>query len=419
VTVRPLVALLLLGCSMRPADLGTIPEDAVRVRDADVLAHLAPARGDDLTVAELLRRRPGGFTVAPDPSALIEATRERHAALPVVADFVELSVLTYNLGLLSRTYLGNLVEVPEIEARRSAVPEALFALGHDILLLQEVWEWEDARRIQRVGERHGYAVWAGTTRKHLQHGLVIAVKLEHITGNTLLGEAQYRAQRKLERWPGPNVKRGWLSMGFDLDGTDTQLTVVNTHGTSFPEYWRQRDLQARELGRAIAATPGVVVLGGDLNSGPYYHHETWTDGIGDPSPAWWDNAVSWGLWQHYGGMIDVLAAAGGADDVALGSTIPDRWQRYLDAPYGDEGWCEANRGRVFTGTDCNRLYFEQYAGTEPPARLDHVLLRDPERRVRVVGAGLTLTERHALGAAGGAVELSDHYGVRATLRVAR
>jgi endonuclease/exonuclease/phosphatase family metal-dependent hydrolase len=74
---------------------------------------------------------------------------------------------------------------------------------------------------------------------------------------------------------------------------------------------------------------------------------------------------------------------------------------------------------VFTGTDCNRLYFEQYAGTEPPARLDHVLLRDPERRVRVVGAGLTLTERHALGAAGGAVELSDHYGVRATLRVAR
>ena len=411
--------LVLLGCASVPRDLGRVPEDAVRVRDVSGLAHLGEARGDDPTVAELLRRRPGGFTSAPDPTAALERLHAQHSALPPLDDFVELTVLTYNVALLSRTYLGTLVESPDIDERREVMAERVFATGDDVLLLQEVWELEDARAFEAAGERAGYAVWSGTGRKHVQHGLVLAVRLEHVAGGTVLGEAQYASQRKLERWPGPNVKRGWLSMGFDLAGTSRRLTVVDTHATSYASFWRQRDRQARELGMAMAGTPGIVVLGGDLNSGPYYAREVWLDGEGKPVRDWWDNAVAWSLWQHYGGAYDALAAATPAADVQRGDAVPETWERYLEVPYGEDGWCDTSRGEVFTGTDCNSLYWQQYSGTEPPARLDHVMVRDPERLVRVVGAGVVLTETEDFGGPEGPTELSDHYGVRVRLRVAR
>jgi hypothetical protein len=72
---------------------------------------------------------------------------------------------------------------------------------------------------------------------------------------------------------------------------------------------------------------------------------------------------------------------------------------------------------VFTGTDCNRLYFDSYGGTEYPARLDHLFLRAPTDVVGVATTGLSYVNAETIR--GHTHELSDHYGVHAELRIQR
>jgi hypothetical protein len=117
-------------------------------------------------------------------------------------------------------------------------------------------------------------------------------------------------------------------------------------------------------------------------------------------------------------VIDVVAMVAGAEDVKLQQRVPQDWTRFLYEPYGSQAWCDRMRGSLLTATDCNALYFEQYAGEEPPARLDHLMLRDPEGHVRVEGVQVTLHTRQAMDT-GDAVEPSDHYGLVAHLRVER
>ena len=117
--------------------------------------------------------------------------------------------------------------------------------------------------------------------------------------------------------------------------------------------------------------------------------------------------------MHYGEVFDVLAAIGAARDVELMDQLPPFGPVYLEEPLGDERRCES-LGGVFTATDCNSLYREQYMGTEYPARLDHMMLRDPSGLVRVDDGGVEYDELQREG-----WELSDHYGIGAVLWVRR
>ena len=410
----------LAACGGWPKDLGDLPEDQILLGDALVLQHIAEALEDSegLDVATFLRDGGLEYSSAPDPSAWMQHIHDTHQALPTLDDALELQVLSYNTGLLSRSYLGNLVEVPEIEPRRTEQFELLFTLDYDILLLQEVWELEDAQAFAEAADGQGYSSWYGTDELHPQHGLFMAVRAELIAGSPDQTEGQFEAQQSVEYWPGPDIRRGWLSWSFELADTGRTLHLYDTHTTAFPDKWSKRDLQARELGLELSSHPDsdIVLLGGDLNAGPYYPSDTWTDGDGKDHGEWWRNASSWALWQHYGGLVDAHGLAQPLEDVTLGDTVPTGGgESFLAEPFGDESWCDTTPVTTFTATDCNSLYFESYAATEVPARLDHLMLRDPEQAVRVVASGLVFTE--VLELEGVSVELSDHYGVEANLQI--
>lgn len=410
----------LLACAVRPPqDLGSLAADQAGLSETAVLSHLATAGGEG-DVATLIRGDGAEFTTAPDPSAFFNEAYQTHQALSPLPESTQLRVLTFNIALLSRTYLGNLVEMPQIDARSGVMGQALFDGSHDVLLLQEVWEWADLLALQVEGASHGYVVYGGTATLHSEHGLAIAIREDVIDWNIPQEQAeqQFTAQRKLEYWPGPDVKRGWLTWSFTLAGTDQRVHLYDIHATSFVSFWLQRELQAREVGTEAAALPAedVVILGGDLNSGPYYHTDVWTDGEGEAVPEWWRNAAAYSLWLHYGEMYDALNAVRVPEDVSLGQTIPTDHATYLSEPYGNADWCGEVANTIFSATDCNAMYFESYAGTEFPARLDHLMIRDPASVVRVQAAALALTEPMEME--GGTFELSDHFGIAAILEIA-
>ena len=411
---------LCVGCAagLRPGP-GSLEADRMSLVDSSALAHIShSAPVLDHEVRSLFDRDEDDLTTPPDPTGRMESIAAAHAALPELGSAGDLAVMTYNLGLLDFRVFGYAVQSPALDARRGAAPAMLFELGHDVLLLQEVWRWRDVDVLAQEAHAHGYVIWPGTPDRHEEHGLVIAVRAERIGGGTVLDEGRFAAQQKVERWPGPGVPRGWLSFGFHLAGTDQHITFYNTHATAHMRHWRIREQQARELGAVARAQDGLVVLGGDLNSPPFYGEDVWMTGMGRALGGGWNNAVAWGVWQHYGGVTDIVAMVAGAEDVKLQKRVPQDWTRFLYDPYGSQSWCAHMEGSLFTATDCNTLYFEQYAGEEPPARLDHLMLRDPGGHVRVEGVKVVLHERHALGN-GDTVEPSDHYGLVAHMRVAR
>jgi hypothetical protein len=395
--------------------------------EVEALAHFDAALSEEARVAvtqldHLMSSDADVFSSAPDPTALFASRRAAHAALPPLAEGAsELRVLTFNAALLDRTYLGNRVQMPELEVRGPVMGERLMRLGYDILLLQEFWEWSDVEALQAAGEAAGYQVYGGSPTRHGEHGLAIAVRKELIAPDKPQDrrEQQFSAQRKLEYFPGPDVRRGWLTWSFTLAGTDQQVHLYDVHATSFVSFWLQRELQAREVGAEISTRPAgdVVILGGDLNSGPYYHDDVWRDGDNSDVGEWWRNAVAYGLWLHYGEMYDVLNAVEIPMDVELGQSIPDPRDHHVFRiePYGRARWCGEVEGVVFTATDCNALYFQSYAGTEYPARLDHLMVRDPSGVARVLESDIVLDRKMFFG--GQELELSDHYGVEAIIQI--
>ena len=203
-----------------------------------------------------------------------------------------------------------------------------------------------------------------------------------------------------------------------LDG-QTQLAVVAAHTSPFPQDWYRRDVQVRQLGLEFrhVSSDIVVLVAGDMNAGLAYRDDTWTTAQGEVVRDLYANGATWALGQYYGGYVDAFARANGVldDDVASGVVAdPSQMER---TPYGIDGWCSTERRAVFTGSDCNTLYFRQYAGQEPPARLDHLWLRDVTGRVHVAEARTAFTEPEVSGE-NGSVELSDHSGLFTRLLIA-
>jgi endonuclease/exonuclease/phosphatase family metal-dependent hydrolase len=411
--------------------LGAHPKDQALLAGSRELAHLALALRppgaalggligvdpDGPKVVDLLAGPPPAFFSAPEP-ALLAAGRPRlgEARAAVAPGAAPLRALSYNTGLLDRKYIAGHVKVPHRDSRRLVLPERLLNDGWDVILLQEVWEWEDVALLAQAAEAAGYRWWAGEERRHVQHGVMILVRAALVSGPEQRTEGQFEVQRRIERWPGPNVRRGWLSWTFTHAPSGRRLRVASAHPQAWPQFWRERSLQARQLALAVNDAPEdvIVLLGVDLNAAPYYPHDRFGEVKGKPVEQWWRNAITYPLLRHYGDLLDVAALAAPAGDVAAMAALPAWSPSWASQALG--GACGAVPTGVFSATDCNSLYFASYAGEEYPARLDYLFLRDHSAAVGVHATGQAYVDPMTLPT--GNHELSDHYGVWADLSIA-
>ena len=387
--------------------------------EAEALRHVEAAmprpgaRARDLLSASVPLERP------PDPSALFQLRLHRHRALPALRDPSPLSVLSYNVGLLSRAIPIERFEGPEVAARREVLPEILLADGWDVLLLQEVWDESDVERFARAARAHGYAWYAGP-RHHAAHGLLVLVRRSIIDprDEPWFQEHRFARQRRFERVPGVGIQRGMIAMRFRHRTSGAAIVLVNTHTTAFPAFQAVRASQVRELGRRISTydPDAIVILGGDVNAGPFYADDVYGQARGRPVSGWWRNALAYPLLLHHGGLEDTRIVAAPARDVELARRLPAWDERFCRAPYGGGDLRPDPDRDTFTVGDHNGLYFRQYGGREYPARIDHVMFRDRHARVRVDTHELRYVEPHDFGATG-RFELSDHYGVGVRLRL--
>lgn len=418
------IACLAIACSPEvPADLGEWAEDRVVLADHPVLGHLAAALADGdaaQTVEEFLREAQD-YEEAPDPSALFAARRAEHLALPPQGPAETLRILTYNTALLGRWFLFISTVMPELATRRRVLTDIVLADGWDIVLLQEIWDLQDIDRLRAAAAKHGYLVYAGSEAHHEEHGLAIAVRAALVDADAPQErrEHSYEQQRELEDFPGPGVVRGFLEWSFVHANSGARVHLFDTHATSFPSFARTRDFQVRQLGGAVRSVPEdeVVFIGGDFNGGPYYPDDAFGVTRGDTVTGWWSNTAAYALFLHYAGAEDLHNAAGLPTDVVDMDAVPAWSPAHFDEPFGDAALCASEPRPFLTAIDCNSLYFRSYAGTEYPARIDHLFLRDVRRRVRVQSTQMVYTDRRYFGDAG-PFELSDHYGVAATVTLA-
>jgi endonuclease/exonuclease/phosphatase family metal-dependent hydrolase len=412
------------ACDYGPVPLGGDEADDFLIADGAATAHLGAAihDGDTLTFRQLIER--GNdivFDSTPDPSPLLTATntlddtRARAGRRP-------LSMMTYNVALLDVNIFGVVpyAETPDLDRRRDVIAGLIFDRGVDVVTLQEVWLAEDVEEFTRTAEDAGYRVFVQERTGH-NDGLMTFIRKAVIlpgTESTFHYEA-YGSQSATEYFPGPGIQRGWNSVRF-VHRELGPIQVFNTHMQAFAENWLGRVKQARELGIAMRAAVAsdetkrdLVFAGGDFNAGPYYKNSNWKLPDGSEQDFWLHNAISYPVLLAYGELVD-LAIMGRPEsdalaDVVLGNTVINDPDKALDTPGAASDWCASTPNTTFTATDCNSLYFEQYAGTEFPARLDHLFARDPDERVVVTSSALTFTDKVRFGDK--EVEPSDHFAV--------
>ena len=193
---------------------------------------------------------------------------------------------------------------------------------------------------------------------------------------------------------------------------------------AYSKHWRMRMEQARQLGLDMAEHAGrneLAILGGDLNFAPYYKLDEWGLPDGGAASERWREAMSYAVLLHYGELKDLFVAGKRGRksllDVETVNGIRNVPERAAEIPGGVVGFCESLEPNVLTAVDCNSLHFQNYGGRAYPARLDHLLACDPQKRIYVVESGLTYTDRVRLNADTKA-ELSDHYGIQVELAVA-
>lgn len=420
------------GCvTARP--LGASHVDRSDVCDVQALQHLCLSIRSDaaLHVEQLFDGTPPKFHQRPDPSRWLTALHQQNPPVPHVGN--RLTVVSFNTGLLDlrtsdvlRDYDDDampLKQAPLLRTRRQMLPQALADVDADVVFLQEVWRDDDLLALQAWGDAHGYASvrrppgWA-------KDGLLTLVRRSLVVGELDVEHRAYSGDGFDTAALAVHVVRRRQHIHF----FSTQLgevVLLNTHLTPFPEAYDMRMHQLRELGLDAADEDALVIVAGDMNAGVYYAQDHWQTPDGTHSPQWFANAMAIPVAFAYGGFRDAFVEGLDDDDVTLEVRLadalsPERRHRNpriaAEVPFGAPTFCDG-APKVFSATDCNPLYFAQYAGQEAPARMDHIWLRDKERRVHTASSRLVFTD--AVDAADGPVSLSDHYGVRVDLVVGR
>lgn len=411
------------GC-IDPWALGGSESDSIRLRDNPNLAHLAEALGEDLSLLELFERGDNlDFVAAPNPTALLRATAALDDERPDTQG-TSLRLLSQNVALLDAKLLGfiDYARTPFLDERRTALPDRFLREGHDVLFFQEVWLPEDLALFTEAAAAAGYLAFPGNRDGH-NDGLLLLVRESIVAAGTApeSDALAYQAQDGLEHFPGPGIKRGYQWVRF-AHAEIGPVLLFNTHMQAFSGNWHRRLAQSRELGvtlREMALDGELVFVAGDMNAAPYYRTADWALPDGSVEEVWWKNALSYPVLLAYGELEDLAvmgrALADADSDVTLGDLVVNDATSAATTPGARAGYCDDTPPTTFTATDCNSLYFAQYAGTEFPARLDHIHARDPEGRVRVVDSRLMFTAAEAFGDV--ETEPSDHYGVSVDLMI--
>jgi endonuclease/exonuclease/phosphatase family metal-dependent hydrolase len=415
------LCLSLVACERAVPAIGDVAADRTPWASLDAFAHYRGLLQGATTVGELITQ-PLTFTGRPTPRALLQAQRASNpAARP---DAVALSVLSYNVAMLDVSLFGLVpyTATPHLAARRAVLPQAVFAQGYDIVGLQELWSSADVTLMRAAAEAAGY--WLVTSsRSGFTDGTALAVRRSVAPLPTEVWFEHYQENSANEFFPANGFSRGFLAARLN-HATLGPIVVYVTHAAAFPDAYRLRMRHARELGLDVQqrTRPNeVVLLLGDFNAAPYYRADTWPLPGGTTAPGWYANTLSYPVLLHYTGAVD-LALRGRAEadadlDITAGDAVVNNPAGALTSPFGTPSYCATVPRDAFTATDCNSLYFTQYAGTEFPARLDYVFGRDPGQRLHVEESRVVFTDPVAYGGMMG--PLSDHYGQLVRLRVAR
>jgi len=305
----------------------------------------------------------------------------------VSAAAVPLTVLTYNLGLLS--FLGYEF-VPTVRERAEAAPAELARFARerspDIIVLEEVWKNRTGVAVTEALEPLGYTVVRprGFTVVGQRSGLLVAVKRP-----LRVASWSFSAFRK-STFIDSLGRKGVLRAEIENAGTGVRFVLLATHTVALdtdrgtPVDQKQVDALASQLQHVLvvleqaSASGGLpALLVGDLNVGP---------GYGD---------ASYRLVADAPGLKEAGAAAA------------------------------AGESRVTWDPGNPLVSFGRYPN-EPASKIDHVFFRDggawhwTASGVEVVFAatvdGLSLVP--SKGAAPVPTPLSDHYGLLATLELA-
>ncbi|MEW5854791.1 MAG: endonuclease/exonuclease/phosphatase family protein [Myxococcota bacterium] len=418
-----LILVVMLGCHPMPPPLGWSDADTVALEEVPELAHVAKRIKDAeyLQVQHLFDETNARFTGAPNPEALLLGFHELNQTRSA-GNAAPLTVLTYNVALLHARPLGiEYAKSPELEVRREKLADLVLEKGFDVVMLQEVWLAEDVQRFTDAASRHGYRAFSAN-RDEYSDGLVTLIKESIIapSGEVDVLGVPYVEQRQEEYLPGVGIRRGFLRVAFNHKDLGP-LRIYNTHMAAFVERWLARMSNARQMGLTVREETGpqeLAIIGGDMNAGPYYRDDIWLAPDNKQVGDWWANAFAYPLLLYYARSVDLFAMGLRSREVEIGNTMVNNPEKSTTVPAAEEGWCERTPHVALTGSDCNSLYFRQYAGTEYSARYDHLLAHDPAGRVKVLETEIVFTEKLDWGSAG-SFELSDHYGVRATLAVQR
>lgn len=414
-----MVCAALLGCERAVTPIGDAEADRAAWASSSLFAHYRGALTGASTVGELLTQ-PLSFSARPTPRALLEA--QRAANPPAAPGAVPLSVLTYNVALLDVSLFGFVpfTSTPHLDARRPLLAAAIFSQGYDVIGLQELWGSADVARFRQAAEAAGY--WLVTSpRDGYTDGLALAVRRGVAAAPESVWFEHYSENSANEFFPAPGLSRGFLGARIQSASLGPVVVYV-THTAAFPSAYQLRMRHARELGldvqRRVRADELLFLLG-DFNAAPYYRADVWTLPDGAAEPGWYANTLSYPVLLHYTGARDLAVQGRSMADVDLDITaadaVPSTPSRALAVPFGVDGYCATAPRDAFSGTDCNALYFEQYAGTEFPARLDYVFGRGGAR-IHVAESRLAFTDPVAYDGVTG--PLSDHYGQLVRLLVA-
>lgn len=394
------------------------------------------------------------FASAPNPQPVFDQMSQEHQSLPPLdGTATELKILTFNCGLLSRSHPLGHVSVPDYLTRREHMWKVLFARGHDILLLTEVFEKVDVDEAEKEAQIKGYSIYSGTTRlvagqaDREYHGLMIAIKKEFTEKGSSKIERWFDAQFAKEFSPGPSLKRGFLCWQFFHPNSSQPMAAVCGHCTAMADNVLIRTLQFRQLGIFIRKLPAdcLVWAGGDLNAAPFYPTDEWFGAkkfvlkdntmrisqdnldkvVKKEYNSYWECATSYPIFLHYSGAVDLMSCREPAQDVANMSKLKPNYANAWKWPYGMEDCASQVGTDVMSATDLNSLHRKNYGKKcYRPGRYDYLFCRDartadgnPAKLMRVESAGLTLKEekeeytKDALP-----VTLSDHFGVEATVK---
>lgn len=422
----PMVVLAMLpACERAVTPIGDDPLDRVPWSSSPLFEHYRGVLQSGSTVGDLITA-PLSFTGRPTPRALLRAQRASNPAPRPGA--VPLTVLSYNVALLDVSLFGVVpyTATPQLAARREVLPAALFARGDDLIGMQELWSPEDVRRLRAAAQAAGY--WLVTSpRNGFTDGLAIAGRSAAVPAPAEVWFEHYQENSANEFFPANGFSRGFLAARI-AHPTLGSLVMYTTHAAAFPDAYRLRMRHARELGldvRRRVRADELLLLTGDFNAAPYYRADAWSLPDGAQAPGWYANTLSYPMILHYTGAAD-LALRGRVEadadlDITAGDEVPNAppgplSSQSLIVPFGLAGYCTTAPPHAFSATDCNPLYFAQYAGTEFPARLDYVFGRDPGERLHVAESGMVLRQDFSYGGVRG--PLSDHYGQWVRLLVA-